>query len=294
MPASSIEWTDRTFQFPIWGCKKAGPECNKCWAMSMAHRLSAQGIYPAGITCSPGEGDKGAQWTGKVIVGPMDSILPAAQKGLPTRLRKHGRRHLVFVQSMADLFHKEVPFDFLDECFRVMELYAGSCIFQALTKRADRMAEYDADRARRGLGWPANVWAGVTVGTNAGLWRVDELHKVRAEVRFLSCEPLLEELNLSGRLVREIRVEGRGFGDPRTGLDGKVPVVVRPISWVIAGSESGARPRSTELDWFRSLRNQCQAASVPFFLKQGDVGDGLESLPLLDGQQWAQFPAEAG
>jgi protein gp37 len=271
MAGSLIEWTDRTWNPGVWGCAKEGPECLRCYAMSLAHRLSAQGIYPDGITRSPGGGDKGAQWTGRVLVASPEDVRESA-RGLYRRLRPDGRRWRIFTTSMGDLFHADVPFWFLDAVFE--EMVARPWIdFQVLTKRADRMAAYDASLAAQGLPWPSNVWAGVTAGTQKGAdERGPHLLKVRAAVRFLSCEPLLECLDVVGLI------------DERATADGAT------VNWVITGCESGTRPRQTDPDWYRSLRDQCAVAGIPFFLKQADLGHGIESLPLLDGRAWAMFP----
>lgn len=281
--ANSIEWTDRSWQPGVWGCQLAGPECAACYAMKMAHRQTAQGNYPKGIT-KLGPKGTGAQWTGLVLVATEEQVRASAAAKLPKRPREDGRNWRIFTTSMGDLFHKDVPFWWLDVVFE--EMVARPWIdFQVLTKRADRMAAYDADRAFRGLPWPRNVWAGVTAGTQKGVdERGEELRKVRAEVRFFSCEPLLEELDLS-----EL-IDGSANGyETSLGWESYPPA----IHLVIAGCESGTKPRQTDPAWYRSLRDQCSAAGVAFFLKQADFGNGIESLPLLDGRQWAEFPETA-
>ena len=135
---------------------------------------------------------------------------------------------------MSDLFHKSVPLDFIRSVFDTMQA-ADWHTFQVLTKRSDRLAEVASE-----LPWPDNVWMGVSVERQDYAWRVDCLRQVRAQVRFLSCEPLLGLLDLD--------------------LDG--------IQWVIAGGESGPRARPMDLTWARSIRDQCHAADVPYFLKQ--------------------------
>jgi protein gp37 len=165
----------------------------------------------------------------------------------------------VFVNSMSDLFHADVPEDYIRRVFNVME----SCprhTFQILTKRAERLARL-APRLR----WPANVWMGVSVESSAYRWRIDYLRRTPAAVRFVSAEPLLgplENLNLAG------------------------------IHWLIAGGESQSGARAAALDWFRDLRDQCRAKSVDFFLKQLGGHPSKRGGPdaLLDGVLWHQKP----
>jgi protein gp37 len=167
---------------------------------------------------------------------------------------------LVFVNSMSDLFHESVPIDFIQAVFATMEK-AGRHTFQVLTKRADRLAEF-APR----LSWPRNVWMGVTVESQDNAWRVDDLKKVPAAVRFLSCEPLI----------------------------GSVQLDLQGIHWVIVGGESGPGARPMELDWARSLRAQCTNAGVPYFLKQlgGVIDKRGHDKAVLDGVRWIGTPTQ--
>jgi len=199
---------------------------------------------------------------------------------------------MYFVNSMSDLFHKAVPEDFIDQVFAVM----ASCpqhIFQVLTKRADRMAEYMCNPYRLDLiydqwysvndqsacaeAWPLpNVWLGTSVeNQDVAAARLGHLASVPAVVKFVSAEPLLGNLNILRWL-------------------GNRPDMVpqHGINWVIAGAESGHGARPMSLDWVRDLRDQCQAAAVPFFFKQMIVDGRKVELPALDGQVWAQFPQE--
>lgn len=305
--ANSIEWTDRSWQPGVWGCQLIDPCCQNCYAMKMAHRQSAQGNYPKGIT-KLGPKGTGAQWTGLVLVATEEQVRASAAAKLPKRPREDGRNWRIFTTSMGDLFHKDVPFWWLDVVFE--EMTARPWIdFQVLTKRADRMAAYDADRKSRGLPWPSNAQAGVTCGTQKGAdARVPDLLKVRAAVRFLSMEPLLTAVDLDqatcqycggfgnnihhghdGSWCTECESEA-GFGawlDPCADKD-------QPgINWVICGTESGTHRRPTDTDWIRAIRDQCSDRHVAFFLKQANFGNGIESLPLLDGRQWAEFPETA-
>lgn len=231
---------------------------------------------------------------------------------LPTMLDVPMRRKkptVYFVNSMSDLFHKAVPDDFIDQVFAVM----ASCpqhTFQILTKRADRMAEYmcNPDRMENiyaqwysvnsqtpaAEAWPLpNVWLGTSVeNQEAADKRIPELLKVPAAVRFLSCEPLLSEINLLGI---DGAMNGKVWPDTtmgRGGIGGQM-ITSEPggIHWVIAGAESGHGARPMSLDWVRGLRDDCMVAGVPFFFKQMLVDGHKVGLPELDGRQWAEFPA---
>jgi len=177
---------------------------------------------------------------------------------LPLRWRQP---RAIFVNSMSDLFHEAVPLPFIRAVFSTMQA-AHWHVFQILTKRAERLVELAPS-----LPWPANVWMGVTVERQDCAWRVDYLRRVPAAVRFLSCEPLL------GPLLLEL-----------AGID-----------WVIVGGESGPHARPMDLAWARSLRSQCRAHGVPFFLKQlgGPVDKRGKDRALLDGQLWRQMPQVA-
>jgi protein gp37 len=165
---------------------------------------------------------------------------------------------LVFVNSMSDLFHEEVPFTFLNMVFKVMAK-AHWHIFQVLTKRSDRLAEV-ANR----LTWPANVWMGVSVESEAYMHRIDHLKNVPAAVRFLSVEPLLGPINSL----------------PLTGID-----------WVILGGESGPHARAMDPQWVRRIRNHCVSEKVPFFFKQWGGTRKSTTGRVLDGRTWDELPA---
>ena len=208
--ASAIEWTQATWN-PVTGCTKVAAGCEHCYAERMARRLKAMGNrrYANGFAVT-------LHW---------DLI------DLP--LRWHQPRQ-IFVNSMGDLFHERVPMDFTKAVFATMEK-ADWHVFQVLTKRSRRLAEVASQ-----LPWPDNVWVGVTLERADYLPRVDDLKKVPARVRFLSCEPLL----------------------------GPVAPDLSDIHWVIAGGESGPKARPMQLDWARVLRDRCRVSQVPFFLKQ--------------------------
>jgi protein gp37 len=170
------------------------------------------------------------------------------------------RPQMIFVNSMGDLFHREVPLSFIQAVFEVMG-EAEHHIFQVLTKRAKRLAAVASQ-----LPWPPNVWAGVTVETDEYTWRLDCLRQVPATVRFVSFEPLL------GRIE---------------------DVSLRGISWVIVGGESGPGARPMGADWARHIRDACRAADVPFFFKQWGGVRRTQAGRRLDGRLWDQYPRSA-
>ncbi len=239
---SRIEWTESTWN-PVTGCTKVSPGCKHCYAFDMARRLQAMGAtgYENGFSVTLHEGR-------------LDD---------PRRRRKPTT---YFVNSMSDLFQDEVPFAFVDRVFDTIRA-CPQHTFQVLTKRAERMAAYAADRAT-----PRNAWLGVSVEDRRyGVPRIGVLRTIPAAVRFLSVEPLLEDL---GALQ----------------LD--------EISWVIVGGESGPRARSMRPEWVRSVRDQCATADVPFFFKQWGAhgSDGVKRTKKsngrqLDGQTWDALPA---
>jgi len=193
----------------------------------------------------------------------------------PDRLEKllrWRRPRTVFVCSMGDLFHSDVPIGFIHNVWAMM---AGRSqhTFLILTKRPERMSVFvtmwtDDVRFVNSMpnNWvPENIWLGVTVEAPEYSWRVNYLRQTPAAVRFLSLEPLLAS-----------------FAD--------YPGVIDDMDWIIAGTESGPKRRCAELDWFRNLRDQCQTANVPFFLKQAEIDGKVVKLPELDGKQWIEWP----
>jgi protein gp37 len=235
--STSIEWTDATWN-PVTGCSKVSPGCAHCYAERMATRLHAMGQR-------------------NYIDGFSVRIHPH-MLDVPTRWRTP--RH-VFVNSMGDLFHNDVPFAFIELVFEVMQ-ETPQHTFQLLTKRADRLAELAND-----LRWPSNVWMGVTVEDNQRLSRIDRLRAVPAAVRFLSVEPLL---------------------GPLPGLS------LRDIDWVIVGGESGPGARPMDAAWVRGVRDACLAAAVPFFFKQWGGPRRKTAGRILDGTTWDQMPRRGG
>lgn len=231
---SKIEWTDATWN-PVTGCTKLSQGCKNCYAERMAVRLQEMGQrnYANGFQVTLHEHvlDRPLSWK---------------------------KSRLVFVNSMSDLFHKDVPTEFIQRVFAVM-VRASHHVFQVLTKRADRLRQIAAD-----LPWPANVWMGVSVENQDAAWRIDELRQVPAAVRFLSLEPLIGPL-------------------PSLDLDG--------IHWAIVGGESGHGARSMDPEWVRTIRNQCRCSGVPFFFKQWGGVNKAQMGRELDGRTWDEFPA---
>lgn len=241
---SRIEWTEQTWN-PTIGCTKVSPGCAHCYAEIMAKRLKAMGT-------------KGYENGFQLTLLPYRLIEPLNRK-TPT---------VYFVNSMSDVFHEDVPFDYIDQIFEVVEK-SPQHTFQILTKRAARMAEYFAGKKA-----PDNAWLGVSVEDREfGLPRIEELRSVDAKVRLLSSEPLLESLG-------EIDLTG--------------------IHWVIVGGESGPHARPMKQEWVEEILSQCQTSDVPFFFKQwGAWGqDGRKRAKKQNGRQlngriWDQMPLAA-
>jgi len=231
---SAIEWTDATWN-PVTGCSKISAGCKNCYAERMAKRLQAmnQARYRAGFKVT------------------LQSDL------LQQPLRwKYSRR--IFVNSMSDLFHEDIPEEFLQQVFKVMNK-ADWHTFQILTKRSGRLSQLCNK-----LKWSKNIWIGVSVENDQFVNRIHDLLAVPASVRFLSLEPLLGPL-------------------PNLILSG--------IHWVIAGGESGPRARGVNADWVRQIRDDCVSQNVPFFFKQWGGVRKSRTGRLLDGSFWSQFPA---
>lgn len=230
---SSIEWTEATWN-PVTGCTKISPGCKHCYAERLAKRLHAMGAesYRNGFELTLQE---------RLLEAPL----------------RWKRPQTIFVNSMSDLLHEDVPTKFIVRAFDVMRR-AHWHRFQVLTKRAERLADLDSV-----LDWPSNVWMGVSVESARYVSRVEHLRGTGALVRFLSIEPLLEAL-------------------PALDLDG--------IHWVIVGGESGPGARPMLEDWVVDIKNQCRRARVPFFFKQwGGVQKKRAGRTLL-GRTWDEMP----
>ena len=233
---SQIEWTESTWN-PVTGCTKISSGCAHCYAERMARRLKAMGQpnYRNGF---------------RVTVHQHALALPLSWK----------KPQVIFVNSMSDLFHEDVPVGFILRVFDVMQ-QSHWHLFQVLTKRSGRLAEMAPL-----LPWPGNVWIGVTVESTECVDRIDDLRSVPAAVRFLSLEPLLA---------------------PLPGLD------LEGIDWVIVGGESGPGARPMAEAWALDIRDQCHRAGVPFFFKQWGGKNKKKAGRLLDGRTWDQMPEQS-
>lgn len=244
--ASTIEWTDETWN-PITGCTRVSPGCDNCYMFALYPRLRAMGV--------PGYEES-----------------PDTVKMLPERLNapltwKTPRR--VFVNSMSDLFHPKVTFEFITQVFDVMR-QADQHIFQVLTKRPGLAAGWWEQCGKERFGeWPRNVWIGTSVENQKYAPRLTVLGRIPAAIRFVSAEPLLDKLDLRPWL-----------------RDGT-------LQWVIVGGESGPRARPMEESWALSLLKQSDAAEVDFFFKQwgGRRGKRSGEEAVLDGRIWQGMPA---
>lgn len=251
MGDTAIQWTDKTWN-PITGCTQVSPGCDHCYAMTlhnMRHNVYTQ---------------NGGSWPNTTKPMPKQYSVPFSQVQLfPDRLEDplHWRKpQMVFVNSMSDLFHQDIPDEFIQQVFQTMNK-APQHIFQVLTKRPSRAA-----LIANKLTWTSNIWLGTSIENNQYTWRADKLRQVPAAVRFISAEPLLGELtNLN--------------------LDG--------IHWLIAGAESGEGARPMNEDWVRFLRDLCQQYHTAFFYKQNAIRGHKLSLPELDGRQWIEYPKAA-
>jgi protein gp37 len=237
---STIEWTQATWN-PVTGCTKVSPGCAHCYAETFAERFR-------GVPGHPYENG-------------FDIQLRPERLELPLQWR---RSRLIFVNSMSDLFHEEVPDDYITAVFDTMQRSSWHN-FQVLTKRPERAA-----RIAGSLVWPENVWMGTSVENQHWTCRVDALRAIPAGLRFLSCEPLLGPLDLN--------------------LEG--------IDWVIVGGESGPRARPMKEEWAESIRHQCEEAGVAFFFKQWGAFDchgrrvgKRRSGRLLHGRTYDEMPA---
>lgn len=300
---SKIEWTDATWN-PVRGCTAVSPGCANCYAAEVASRFSGEGLPYDGL--AKREKGQPAKWTGKIRL--VASLLEQ-----PLKWKKPRR---IFVNSMSDLFHPDVPQWYIHEVFEVIRK-AHWHTFQVLTKRPERAAAIDWECSKYSQSYRAlpNLWLGASVeNQDQADWRIPHLLKCPAVVRFLSCEPLLGPLDLltidEGEDMDDD--ERQGWGLPATFIGGYGTT----IDWVIVGGESGPNARPMHPDWARSIRDQCQASGVPFFFKQWgewglagtrgeycwNPGASVRNLitmdrvgkkragRLLDGREWNEFP----
>jgi protein gp37 len=252
---STIEWTQATWN-PVTGCTKVSPGCKHCYAETFAERFRGVPGHPF---------EQG-----------FDLKLWPERLQLPLSWREP---RVIFVNSMSDLFHKDVPDSFILQVFDAMA-QASWHKFQLLTKRSQRFADwtsrhYFASNARPVKGkkvWPKNVWAGVSIETQEYVERSEDLLRVPADIRFLSIEPLLGPVKLKRSVLKKLH-------------------------WVIVGGESGHHARPMQPEWARDVRDQCLAVPVPFFFKQWGVHDAegrrktkKAAGRILDGRLWDQMP----
>jgi protein gp37 len=230
---SKIEWTESTWN-PVTGCSKISVGCRNCYAERMALRLKAAGSrnYVNGFRITPH---------------------PHALK-IPLRWKQP---HTIFVNSMSDLFHRDVPFNFISKIFDVM-CQASHHRFQALTKRSHRLLQLSPK-----LPWPENVWMGVTVENANCTFRIDHLRQTPAAIKFVSFEPLLGPI-------------------PNINLEG--------IDWIIVGGESGPGARPMQPEWAIDIRDQCLTAGVPFFFKQWGGVNKKKNGRKLEDRTWDEIP----
>ena len=236
MASSSIEWTEMTWN-PTTGCNKLSAGCKFCYAEVMSRRLQAMGVekYKDNF---------------KLRIHEKELELPYTWK----------KPKVVFVNSMSDLFHKDVPVDFIRKVFRVMKENPQH-VFQVLTKRADLLRYYDSEGW---LEWTHNIWMGVSVEDRRVMKRIDLLRATKARVKFLSCEPLI---------------------GPLPNMD------LRGIDWVIVGGESGRKPRPMKPEWVLDIKEQCQQNDVAFFFKQWGGTNKKAAGRELEGQTYDEMPS---
>jgi len=233
MAQSSIEWTEMTWN-PTTGCDKISAGCKYCYAEIMSKRLQSMGIEKYKDNFE--------------VRTHIDSLrIPYSWK--------HSK--VVFVNSMSDLFHKDVPAEFIKQVFQVMN-ENHQHVFQVLTKRAERLFEIHKE-----LKWTHNIWMGVSVENEKVKGRIDFLRKTNAKVKFLSCEPLIGPL-------RKLNLKN--------------------IDWVIVGGESGRTPRPMDADWVLDIQEQCKISDVAFFFKQWGGKNKKVNGRLLNGKTYDEMP----
>lgn len=242
MAETKIEWTDKTWN-PVTGCTKKSEGCAHCYAEVMARRLKGMGQLKYKnafrLTLHPEDLDEPTKWY---------------------------KPHNIFVCSMGDLFHEEVPFEFVDQVMQIIRK-TPQHRYQILTKRAERMEEYFQSHDV-----PLNVWLGVTVEVRRTRFRIDHLRHIPASVRFLSCEPLLEDLG-------DMKLEG--------------------VDWIIVGGESGTQARPMKEEWVLNVKRQAEENDIAFFFKQWGTWsrEGVKrnkrvNGKLLEGKVVQQMPKE--
>jgi len=230
---SKIEWTETTWN-PTTGCTKISTGCKNCYAERLAARLKKMGQkrYANGFKLTLHE---------ELIANPFSWKKP----------------RIIFVNSMSDLFHEDIPLDFIQQVFNVMN-NTPQHIYQVLTKRSTRLKEIASS-----LNWTSNIWMGVTVESKDLLNRIDDLKNTPAKIKFLSLEPLLSEIPI---------------------------LLLNGTNWVIVGGESGPYSRQMKPEWAVSIKEQCIRQNVPFFFKQWGGVNKYEKGRILEGKTWDQMP----
>lgn len=271
--APKIEWTatynedgskkreGKTWN-PVTGCTEVSPGCDHCYARTFAERFRGVPGHPY---------EQG-----------FDMKLWPDRLNLPLQWK---RPTTIFVNSMSDLFHKDIPDEFIAQIFETMNK-AQHHIFQVLTKRPSRVALIAHE-----LNWTPNIWLGISVESQDYAWRIGKLCQVPAKIRFISAEPLLGPLDLRKWLKWCPECEWPHGEYQDCGYCETIPEV-RGLDWIIAGAESGRGARPMSEDWVRSLRDQCMESGRAFFYKQNALNGRKIPTPELDGQRWMQFPVE--
>lgn len=282
MAETTIEWADRTWN-PLTGCSKVSQGCTHCYAETLAKRLRAMGqaSYQDVI-------DDRGRWTGRITLVPH-------KLEEPLRVRKPARW---FVNSMSDLFHEQVPDAYIARVFAVMAITAREHTFQVLTKRPERMRVLFGRDAFQDMleeamaewthnldfDWPLpNVWLGTsTEDQRTADERIPHLLETPAAIRFISAEPLLGPINLDAYLYEsQYDAVARAHGQPTCDHE---------LDWVIAGGESGVGYRALDIDWVRSIRDQCEVAGTAFLFKQVGGRTPKTGGRELDGRTWDEYP----
>jgi protein gp37 len=232
---SGIEWTESTWN-PVTGCSKSSSGCLNCYAEKMSKRLKAMGqknyAHGFNITLHPDMLDRPLKWK---------------------------KPRIIFVNSMSDLFHEDIPFKFIQNVFEVMNESSWHC-FQILTKRSERLCELSPR-----LKWSSNIWMGVTVESLPYVSRINDLRNCRAAIKFISAEPLLSSI---------------------------APLDLEGIDWVIVGGESGSGARPMNSEWVKEIQRDCNNQRVPFFFKQWGGFNKKKTGRRLDGREWNEMPAD--
>ena len=258
---TSIEWTDSTWN-PTTGCTKVSRGCDHCYAERIANRLLSS-TYSRRLP---------------VVDSSVNRDDPFAVRIWPDRLvvpRRWRSPRRVFVNSMSDLFHQDIPELFVRQCFEVM-LDVDRHVYQILTKRPSRAAKFVERNADlfKDSAIPEHIWIGTSVEDQAVDYRIRHLLGVSAKVRFLSCEPLIGSLELRPSLPATLSASSR-------------------VHWVIVGGESGPKARKLDPQWVRALRDECAESGIPFFFKQWGGLTPKAGGRELDGETWDEYPLPA-